>query len=495
MSLGRRIVRGSALSYCSLLLAKLVAFGSTLILVRLLVPRDFGLVGYALVVLGFLDVVKDLGVTAALIYRQDIPDEDAGEAFVLAVAMALVLFAACWILAPVAATFFHDGRITLITRVLGLTLVLDALGGVHAALLQRRMRFGRFVIPDLIQSFTKASVAIGTALVGAGYWCLVWGQLAGVTASTISYWGLFPWRPRLKVRWASARPLLGYGLQIVLVDILGAFILTIDNLIVGRLLGTTALGLYALAFTIPQMLTIGLAVAVSTAVFPAFASIQRDRPALQRQYLSVQHYTAMVLLPVGVGLFSVAPALVHALYRPAWWPMIPAMQLLAIFAALQGLVWSAGDTYKAVGRPDILWKIGLAQMPVLVAAVVIGAELDGIVGVAVARISVVIPVTLVSLWWVRRVLGIHARAIMEALRVPFIAAGAMLGATELLRWVLTPHLAAAGLLVLQVFVGIVVFVAVVVGIDQDLRARLLGWRQRRPGIARGAFSAEGVPQP
>jgi PST family polysaccharide transporter len=285
------------------------------------------------------------------------------------------------------------------------------------------------------------------------------------------------------VRWASARPLLGYGLQIVLVDILGAVIINVDNLIVGRLLGNTALGLYALAFTIPQMLTISLAVAMSTAVFPAFASIQNDRPALQRHYLTVQHYTAMIILPVGVGLFSVAPSLVHALYQPVWWPMIPVMQVLALFAALHGLVWSAGDSYKAVGRPDFLWKMALAQAPVLVLAVLIGAELDGIVGVALGRIVVVVPVTLVSFWLVHRVLRVEARAIARALRVPLFAAGVMLSFTELLSWILTPHLTPVVVLIVQVLGGIVVFGAVAISLDPESRALLTAWRRQRTTMA------------
>ena len=358
IGLGRKIMRGTALSYGAFLAAKVIALLSTLILVHVLAPRDFGLVGYALVVLGLLDVVKDLGITTALIYRQDIPDEEAGEAFVLAVVMGLVLFGACWLLAPIAADFFHDPRAVLVTRVLGLTLVLDALGGVHAALLQKHLRFGRLVIPDLVLGLTKGSVAVLTALQGAGYWSLVWGQLAGTALWTLSNWRLYRWWPRLRLQWASARRLLGYGLHILLVDLLGAVILTVDNLIVGRLLGARALGLYAVAFTIPQLVTISLAVAVSTAVFPAFAMLQRDRGTLERHYLAVQHYTALVLVPVGLGLCAVAPALVHSLFRRTWWPMIPVMQLLAIFATVQALAWSAGTTFKAVGRPDILWKLG-----------------------------------------------------------------------------------------------------------------------------------------
>jgi PST family polysaccharide transporter len=482
IGLGMQILRGSVLSYGSFLTAKLFAFLSTLVLVRLLVPRDFGLVGYSLVVLGLLDVVKNLGITSALIYRQDIPDDDAGEAFVLAVAMGIALFGVCWVIAPAAANFFHDQRVVPVTRVLGLTLVFDALGGVHAALLQKRLRFGRLVIPDVVLSVTKGSVAVLTALLGAGYWSLVWGQLAGVALWTVANWWLCPWWPRLQLRWASARRLLGYGLHILLAGFVGAVILTADNLIVGRVLGARALGLYAVAFTIPQLLMIGLAMAVSNAVFPAFAMLQRDRNTLERQFLRVQHYGALVQVPIGLGICVVTPGLVHALFGPEWWAMVPVMQLLAIFALLQALVWSAGDAFKAVGRPDILWKLGLAQIPVLITTVLIAAHLDGIVGVAIARVVVAAPFTFITWWCVRSALGIRLVAIRQALRIPLLAGAVMFLLTELLALTLTPLLPAAGVLVVQIVVGVAAYCGVVFANEPELRAMVRSWLRRRTPV-------------
>jgi PST family polysaccharide transporter len=483
-SLGRQILRGSALSYGSFLGAKLVAFLSMLILVRLLVPADFGLVGYALIVLGLLDIVKNLGITQALIYRQDIADADAGEAFALAMAMALILFGICWLLAPVAGHFFHDSRVIPVTRVLALTLLLDALGGVHAALLQKHLRFGRLVIPDVALSVTKGVVAVLAALLGAGYWSLVAGQLAGMSLWTVTNWWLFPWWPRIRVRWASARRLLGYGLHILLVDFVGAVILTADNLVVGRLLGIRALGLYAVAFTIPQMITIGLAVAVSNACFPALSRIQANRGELERYYLLVQRYSAAAIVPAAVGLFASTPSLVHALFGREWWSMSTTLQLLALFALVQAMVWSAGDLYKAIGRPDMLWKLGFAQALAVVAAVIIGAELGGIVGVAWARIAIAVPFALITWWWVHRLLGVELTAIGRALRAPLIAGAVMLAVMELLDRSLAPLLGPVAVLAAQLTAGVAVYTALMLRSEPHVLAVLRARRQTSAAAVR-----------
>src|SRR5205823_14147091 len=134
----------------------------------------------------------------------------AGEAFVLSVASGLAFFGLCWMLAPLTATFFHDPRVPALTRMLGFSFIFSGLGGVHAALLQKRLRFGRRFLPDLLQCLIKGVVSVALALHGVGYWSLVWGQLAGIAAATLASWYLLPWRPRLKMHWNSSRPLLGF---------------------------------------------------------------------------------------------------------------------------------------------------------------------------------------------------------------------------------------------------------------------------------------------
>jgi len=480
MSLGKQVLRGSVLSYGSFLINKLLTFASTLILARLLVPRDFGLVGYALLVLGFLFVLKNMGMGTALIYRQDLSDDDAGEIFVIALASALLFCAICWLLAPAAAGFFHDGRITLVTRVLGCTFVLNALGDMHNTQLQKRMRFGRRFVPGFLFSATKGSVSIWLALGGLGYWSLVWGQLAGDAISTLACWALYPWLPRLRIRWTSVRWLLGYGINVALLEIVGLVLLTSDNVIVGRTLGSAALGMYALAFIVPQMLTINLSGAVSQAVFPAFATVQGDRVALRHGYLAVLRYGTLILLPVGLGLCAVTPAFAHTFYKPVWWPMIPAAQAVALYATIFAVGWSASDIYLAIGRPDIQWKLDAVQALVLVPALLIGARLGGIAGVGLAQVAMVVPYSVARFWLIHRVLGVGYAAIRASLRLPLIG-GCLLFATCLaVASLANPHAPPLAVLALQMLAGAAVYSCTVLYLDRDLRTRFWPWK----GIAR-----------
>lgn len=471
MSVGRRVAYGGLFSYGTFIASKGLWYLSTLVLARLLVPSEFGLVGYGLIVISYLDVVKDLGVTSALIYRQDMQDDDANSAFTLNLVMGLFFFALCWVLSPFAALFFHDPRVVTMTRVLGFTFVLSGLGGVHSALLQKRLRFGRSFLPDLAQGVVKGGVSVALAWKGYGYWSLVWGQLAGVMVTTVANWILLPWRPRLRLRRVFVGQLLGYGLNISLLNLLGAVISSGDYVIIGHTLGKTPLALYTIAYTLPQMLTISLSAALSKVTFPTYAGLQGDRRALGQGYLTVLKYSALILVPVGLGLAVTAPAFLHMLYKPAWWPALPALQALSLYATLYALSWNDGDVYKAIGRTDVLWKLALVHAAVLLPALVIGAIAGGFVGVAVAQIVVAVPNVLGHAWLIRRVIGVPFAGTVAALRAPLLAGAALVIASLVAGRLLGAGTAPGLTFLLQVLAGGVAYVITVLLLSKDLRTR------------------------
>ena len=478
----KRIFRGGLLSYGSFLASKLTTFAATLVLARILVPEDFGLVGYALLMLGFLTVLKSVGMGRAMIYRQDLDRDAQGEVFVLSMLFAIVFTAVAWALAPAVAAFFHAPQLTLVARVLSLSFILNALGEAHESQLKKRMQFGRWLVPEVTFSVVRGVVSVGLALAGAGYWSLVWGQLAGDAVHTLTCWTLFPWLPRLRLRRETATTLLRYGLHVALLELIALVVINADEVIVGRRLGTAALGIYALAYALPQILTINLSSAVSVAVFPAFATVQHDLGALRAGYLDVLRWTSLVLAPVGAGLFAIAPAFVHTFYTEPWWPMIPVVQALAIYGAIFAIGWSSGDVWLAIGRPDLQWKLDGAQMVVLVPVLLAGAALGGITGVAVAQVVAILPYSAARFWLVHRTLGLGFGELAERIAVPVTAAAAAAATAIAVRSTAGSSLPDGALLGLQIGVGAVVYASAVLWFDGDLRARSLPRSRRTPAV-------------
>jgi len=201
-----------ALSHFS---GKMMVFITTVVLARLLSKVDFGIAGYAIVTIGFLDVMSDLGIGMAVIYFRERP-ERTNTAFWLNIVIGFVLCFLTWLIAPLAALFFHDPRAIPVIRILALAFPIDALSNIHDSLLQKDLAFGKKIIPDFVRSTSKGIISISLALLGFGAWSLIYGQIFGMAIAVMAYWWVHPFRPRLRVDTTSIRGLLRYGTGIVI---------------------------------------------------------------------------------------------------------------------------------------------------------------------------------------------------------------------------------------------------------------------------------------
>lgn len=430
--LGRRAVQGVLWTYVSFAGSKLLVFASTVILARLLLPAEFGQVGFALLVISYLDTVGDFGVSSALIYERDRPEEAADVSFVISLLTGLVWFAAAYACAPLVAEFFDDPAVVPILRVTALVFVVNALGNTHDAILRRDLEFKKRLVPDFAMALLKGGCSVGFALAGWGVWSLVWGQLIGTAASTIALWVVVPWRPGWRASWRTARGMLSYGGKIVSVNVVSAVVHDADFVIVGRVLGGAALGLYSLAYRTPEFFITMIIWVIGKVTFPVYAKLRDDPPALRQAFLLTLRYLSLITLPAGLGLAALGWLFVPAFYGERWEAATATLQVLAVAGALRSLGSHAGDVYKATGRPGILTKLGLLRAAVLVPAMWWGARHYGILGVAVAQLIVTAGSTLLNLYVAGRVLELSAWSLLAEFRTAAVGSCAMVAALLLL---------------------------------------------------------------
>jgi PST family polysaccharide transporter len=407
--LGRAAVSGIAWGYASYVLSKLLIFVSTVILARLLSPESFGVVGFALIVIGYLDIARDLGVGSALIARPEADERDASMAFVISVGWGVALTVGVYLSAPLFGEFFGDPRAVGVTRVLAFGFLLSTLGSTHDALLYRGLAFNRRIIPDVVQALVKGVVSVALALADQGYWSLVYGQLVGQAAFCVTAWIMQPFRPRLVWDSAVGRWLLGFGSAVVMSRLVASLLTNLGFLVVGGVLGATALGVYTLAYRVPQLLLIQSFGILSTVLFPVYARLQDDQDGLRRGYILAQRYMGLIALPLGFGMAVVAPLFVKVVYGEAWAEAGVVMQLLALRGAISAIGWHAGDIAKAVGRarlPLLLQVIGTVlvapllvysayhwQLAGLAASYAAGAALMGLLNTVMLRRVVRLPIS------------------------------------------------------------------------------------------------------
>jgi lipopolysaccharide exporter len=405
-------------------LSKGLVLISTIVLARLLVPDDFGLVGIGLLVIAYLEVVNDFGVSAAVIQRRDDHQRTADVAFWTNLVLGGGLTLAGVAAAPAIADFFQEERATPIIQVLSLTFFVSSVGAIHESRLRRELDFRRRVAPELVKGLLKGSVAIALAAAGFGAWSLVWAQMASAVAGSAMYWRALAWRPRRRWDRRIARSLLGFGSQITLVTLLGAVLRNVDYVLVGRWLGTTALGLYTLAFRLPQLLVESVATVVGQVVFPAFSRLQHDPERLRGALLRVLTTTSLLLAPLGVGVALVADPFVRVFYGERWAPAVTTMQLLAIYMVVQSASRNVGDLYKAVGRPAILTRLAVVKVCFTVPALIIAVP-HGIVALAATQVGAAAVATTIDFVVVGRRFGVGVRDLVAVYGPAARATGVM----------------------------------------------------------------------
>jgi O-antigen/teichoic acid export membrane protein len=243
---------------------------------------------------------------------------------------------------------------------------------------------------------------------------------------------VFPWRPRLLIDNSLAGKLIAYGLPLFGVEVMWVLSVNLDYVIIGRRLGSESLGIYTLAYRLPELLVFSLMIGVSRVVFPALATVQNRLEDVRRGFLATTHFVVLVTLPISVGLAIVAEPVIRVTLGSDWIDAIPVLRVLAIFVMVESMLTADGDVYKAVGRPGILFKLALMHVGLLVPALLIGVQY-GLVGVAVGTLFATTTTRAVRIVVISRFLGVPIlviasqwrSAILGALVVGVVAGTAM----------------------------------------------------------------------
>jgi PST family polysaccharide transporter len=269
------------------------------------------------------------------------------------------------------------------------------------------------------------------------------------------------------------RPLARFGGPLIVTDIQYAIWSNLDYLVVGRMLGDAALGIYTLAYRLPELLIQSVWRVLAGAIFPFFSKIQ-DRPdLLRRGFLATIRYTQVLVVPLCVGLFITAEPAVETLFGDQWHAAVPVLRIMAIFSLLGSIGVNAGDVYKALGRTGVLARLAAFELVVLVPALVIGAR-HGIIGVAWAHAGVAGIDTVVRLAVANRMVDTTFRDIWRQM-APALGAGVWLAATAgAAMWVTR---GAGGVVTLgaATLAGGVAYVAALWRYDREAVRRVAGW--------------------
>jgi O-antigen/teichoic acid export membrane protein len=380
-NLGSRSARSGVITAGAQALKFIIILLSTSVLGRLLRPEDYGLINMVAALIAFSLIFKYMGLSSATVQRPELSHQQVSNLFWLNVSVSCLVGLLTILCAPAISRFYHEPRLTLITVVSGIALMIGGLGVQHSALLNRQMRVTAIATIDLSSLGCGIVIAIILAWYGAGYWALVFNQLGIEIAFTAGAWIACGWRPGLPSKNSGVRPMLQFGRNLTAFNIIYYFSRNLDNVLIGRYWGAQQLGLYAKAYQIFLLPMENINYPINAVAVPVLSRLT-DEPERYRQvYLRILEKLAMLTMP-GVALMMLTSDwLVRIILGPQWNEAARIFSLLAIAGLTQPIAKTTGWLLTTQNRTHHLLQWGLIGGSISIASIIIGLPWGGI-GVA-----------------------------------------------------------------------------------------------------------------
>ncbi len=423
----RSILYGLSWTYVSVVLQGLLKLVVLIVLARLVSPRDFGLLGYALLCASFVERVGQMGVGPALVQLKDFDGHAARTTQTISIFSGMLATIGIWLLAPYLASFFGEPELRSILRVLSFGCLVEGFGAAGDAILQRQLRFKELTVADNV-SYLLSMGVIASALAYAGYgvWALVWAQLSLRCIRTLIIYGYTKKNIAGKFLFTRATALLRVGCGFSIARLLNFFSLQGDNFVVGRLLGTEALGTYTRSYQLMTLPAMYMGQLFERVMFPAMAQQQDRMELLRKQFLFSLEAISLITIPVAILMHLFAQEIVLATFGDRWGGMVPIFGILSggiffrtAYKCSDTLARSVGAVYSYAARQ------GLYTLLVMGGAW-LGARSWGLSGVAFGVVAALVLNYLSMTRLSRRILGVSWMTIVNA-HIPGLLLGLFSG--------------------------------------------------------------------
>lgn len=401
-TIASRTARGGVVTIISHGLKFALSIGATAVLARLLSPNDYGLIGMVAVFTGFVAMFKDAGLSLATVQRSEINYEQISTLFWVNVALSTAITGVMVGLAPLIAWFYSEPRLALITMATAVGFIFGGLAVQHEALLKRQMRFYALSVIAFLSMMVGYAVGIVLAWRGARYWALVFSQLALLATNAVCVWLVCRWRPGRPRRNAGVRSMLSFGGNVTGYALINYVSNNSGNLLVGRMFGPLALGLYTKAVQLLSLPTEQINEPLATVSIPALSRLIDSPDRYRQAYLRIMEKVIMVTMPAIALMIATSDFVVRIVLGAQWTESAKIVVFMGISALFQPVMSTAGWLLVSQGRVRDMLRWSLINAPIAILSIVVGLPW-GVIGVAASwsliRILIVNPLLF---WYVGR---------------------------------------------------------------------------------------------
>jgi O-antigen/teichoic acid export membrane protein len=382
LQFGKIAVRGSLVTGVSQGIKIGLQFLSVVVMARLLLPEDFGLVAAVGPIVAFVALFQNLGLQQAIVQRRTISDAELNRSFWIMAMVGLGCTAIVIGISPLVAWFYGDPRMREIAVVAALPLLIGSMSGVPFSLLNRNLRFGKLALADVLSALFGFLAAAGSAWWGLSYWSLLIGSAASAIVSLAAAWKWCRWMPR-RPDFGIDREILSFGANLTGFNIVNFFSRNLDNILIGRYSGAIELGYYDRAYKLLLFPIQNIVTPLSRVMIPLLARVQDDKPRFRELYLQVLWALAFVTVPGVAALIVTSGQVVDLLFGPKWAAVAPIFAWLGLAGLIQSTNNTAGWIFICQGRTKTMFRWGIYGSATTIAAFFIGLPW-GVAGVAAA---------------------------------------------------------------------------------------------------------------
>ncbi len=398
-----------------------------LALAKLLFPSEFGIVGMATVFTGFVQVLNDLGVGAALVQRKEeaLRKEHYHTAFWTGVIWSVALFLIMSFgVGPGAAIFYHKPILQTIIPVLSIGILVSPVNLVHKAQLTKQMNFKKLAFIDYTSNIVVGIIALVMAFKGAGVWALVFNSVGNVFFAMPLFFNATKWKPAFIMEKQAFKDVFGFGVYTTGSNILAYLYNNLDYLLIGKLLGATPLGIYTLAFVLTDTFRSRLMAVINNVMYPIYGKKQNDVFSLKRYYLKVVLFNCLFIFPVMIFFVVEGGPFIRNVFGAKWQDTVAPLQILSGSVMFHILVSGNTSLLRGLGRPGMEMKQQILKAAIFLPSLAFGIYYYGLVGAAWAILINKIVVVVVAQYTFSFLISVKISIVefIIALKAPLTAA-------------------------------------------------------------------------
>lgn len=361
-----------------------VQFVIQIVLARLLLPEDYGVIGLLTIFITTSDVFVQQGLTTALIQKKKVDSIDLSSVFYANIFVSIILYALLYLSAPLIANFYKENILIVLTRVLSLNIIIGAFSAIHFVILSRNLDFKKSFFSNMANIVTQGVFGIILALNGYGLWSLVISKLAGSFIGSLVLWFYVKWKPSKEFSLVRLKEMFSYSSKILGTNLLNTIFNNIHSLIIGHYYSSDELGYYQRGQQIPQTIMTAIDGSLSEVIYPTLSMLQDDIFKLKNTIKRTIKISMYITLPLLVGLYIVAKPLTIILLTDKWLSSVPFMQLTCLICMFWPLS-SRMHAINAIGKSDITLRLSVVTKIITLLLILLCAK-SGIYAIMLATL-------------------------------------------------------------------------------------------------------------